>query len=168
MASLTWKIPQIGSQRVGIFLSKCKKGETHELTNGGKVVLTHIVVNDRATPIKSMSLATLTTKLSGSYKFLDKDENVYGITNLQKTDDYKDDGRRNFNKGNVAEIIFAAAITARFKSKTLAVNSTDIKNIIVGLANRNIGEKSWKSPNKNRNIPQDDICLKIQKNSEWL
>ena len=79
MASLTWKIPQIGSQRVGIFLSKCKKGEAHELTNGGKVVLTHIVVNDRATPIKSMSLATLTTKLSGSYKFLDKDENVYGL-----------------------------------------------------------------------------------------
>ena len=118
MASLTWKIPQIGSQRVGIFLSKCKKNIAHDTVDGGKAVITHIIVNGRETPIKSMSLASLTSALAGSYKFLDKNENVLGITNLQKTDDYKDDGRRNFNKGNVAEILFAGAIFCRFKSKS--------------------------------------------------
>jgi len=160
MASLTWKIPQIGSQRVGIFLSKCKKGEAHELTNGGKVVLTDILVNDRTTPIKSMPLGTLTNRLSGSYKFLDKDGNVYGITNLQKTDDYKDDGRRNFNKGNVAEILFAGAIFCRFKSKSKRVTESDVHSLIRSLPrDKHMGSKAEMSANKNPNVRKDFVWL---------
>lgn len=160
MASLTWKIPQIGSQRVGIFLSKCKQNQTHELVDGGKVVITHIIVNGRATPIKSMSLNKLTASLSGSYKFQDKNENVFGITNIQKTDDYKDDGRRNFNKGNVAEILFAAAIFCRFKSKSKRVTESDVHSLIRSLPrDKAMGSKAEMSANKNVNVRKDFVWL---------
>ena len=160
---LQWDIQNKGDRRVALFLSKCKNGEKHELVDGSSVVFVGIKpsAKQKSEPITRMPLNRFKTIITGSYyKFCTKDGTEYGISEIQKTDDYKEEGKTTYNKGNVAEIIFAAAITARFKSKTLAVNSTDIKNIIIGLANRNIGEKSWKSPNKNRNIPQDDICLK--------
>lgn len=160
MASLTWKIPQIGSQRVGIFLSKCKKNIAHDTVDGGKAVITHILVNGRETPIKSMSLASLTSALAGSYKFLDKNENVLGITNLQKTDDYKDDGRRNFNKGNVAEILFAGAIFCRFKSKSKRVTESDVHSLIRSLPrDKAMGSKAEMSANKNPDVRKDFVWL---------
>lgn len=160
MASLTWKIPQIGSQRVGIFLSKCKKNIAHDTVDGGKAVITHIIVNGRETPIKSMSLASLTSALAGSYKFLDKNENVLGITNLQKTDDYKDDGRRNFNKGNVAEIIFAGAIFCRFKSKSRRVTESDVHSLIRSLPrDKAMGSKAEMSANRNPDVRKDFVWL---------
>ena len=163
MASLTWDIAKKGDRRVALFLSKCKKGQAHELTDGSSVVFTGIKsgTQQREEPINRMILNRFKTIISGKgYKFVAKDGTEYGITSIFKSDDYKEEGKSSFNKGNVAEIIFAAAITARFKSKTLAVNSTDIKNIVMGLPNRNMGESSWKSPNKDRNIPKDDVCLK--------
>jgi len=160
MASLTWKIPQIGSQRVGIFLSKCKKNIAHDTVDGGKAVITHIIVNGRETPIKSMSLASLTSALAGSYKFLDKNENVLGITNLQKTDDYKDDGRRNFNKGNVAEILFAGAIFCRFKSKSKRVTESEVHSLIRSLPrDKAMGSKAEMSANKNPDVRKDFVWL---------
>ena len=40
MASLTWDIAKKGDRRVALFLSKCKKGQAHELTDGSCVILT--------------------------------------------------------------------------------------------------------------------------------
>ena len=85
---------------------------------------------------------------------------MYGITNLQKTDDYKDDGRRNFNKGNVAEIIFAGAIFCRFKSKSRRVTESDVHSLIRSLPrDKAMGSKAEMSANKNPDIRKDFVWL---------
>jgi hypothetical protein len=69
-----------------------------------------------------------------------------------------------FNKGDVSEGILAAAITARFMSKTKIINETDIINLIKKLSKATNGFKgmtsitSFSSPNAQKNVIDTVIC----------
>lgn len=69
-----------------------------------------------------------------------------------------------FNRGDVSEGILAAAITARFISKTNRITSLDVINVIKKLGkprkmkNFLLIEKNFDSPNKNPKIIDNVIC----------
>lgn len=69
-----------------------------------------------------------------------------------------------FNKGDVAEGILAAAITARFLSKTKRIQPNDVLNVVRGLNRATSGFKGmtslteFKSPNKKPRIIDTVIC----------
>ena len=120
MATLSFKKPAY-RYRIGIFLQKCKNGESHEMKDGRRITLdTAIMSNkvfdlskDNKTDGKAFETSYITTprvQLSGNLvrpgrdpktgKPIDVPE-VIGITTLQKTDEYKDKGKALFNIGNV-------------------------------------------------------------------
>lgn len=71
-------------------------------------------------------------------------------------------GHAQFNKGNVAEGILAAAIAARFISKTRDVRKQDVVNVINKVKARktsNKAESTFKSPNANPDIVDEVRCL---------
>ena len=150
--------------RIGLFLSKVKDKSPFELVAGGSVTITGVEVG----PAKRRRVVDLNQLLPNQFESILNTERSlkYIATNgvkypggdLSKSDEFKD-GKTSFNRGNVAEIIFAAAIVARFRSKTLNVTAYDIKSIVHGLGTSNTGEKSWKSENKNKKI-KDDVLLK--------
>lgn len=69
-----------------------------------------------------------------------------------------------FNKGDVSEGILAAAITARFMSKTKTISQTDVISLIKKLSSATRGVKgmtsttSFLSPNKQKNVIDTVIC----------
>ena len=69
-----------------------------------------------------------------------------------------------FNRGDVSEGILAAAITARFMSKTKIINQTDVINLIKKLSKATNGFKgmtsitSFSSPNAQKNVIDTVIC----------
>tara|TARA_B100000427_G_scaffold328768_1_gene342736 strand:- start:972 stop:2351 length:1380 start_codon:yes stop_codon:yes gene_type:complete len=158
MATMNFDIASKGDARVAIFLKKCKEGIKHDLANGssasGKSVkLTHIAAKhspDKKLLIKSQKVEKLSSMLypsGASVFYFDSDGNKYTLSNLHKSDDYKD-GKTTFNKGNVAEILFAGAIFLRFKSKATRIDSNQIKRLIESLpAKSNTGRVSVLSDN---------------------
>jgi hypothetical protein len=70
----------------------------------------------------------------------------------------------NFNKGDISEGILAAAITARFISKTKKISFQDVIMVIKKLGKPNklrnfmLIEKEFDSPNKNPRIIDNVIC----------
>lgn len=81
----------------------------------------------------------------------DSSGKLYSLTDLEKTTDFGGAGE---NKGNVAEGILAAALGARFLSKTKRISTNDIQDLIDKLP---AGESQQKkivlnSPNKNSKI----------------
>lgn len=160
MNYLTFKVARYGDMRVGVFLNKCLKGLPHELIGGGKTVITHIKAQTDREPvaIKSLSLQQFRTKINSKFKFYDAAGNEYGITKFAKSEDYKDSGKTNYNKGNVAEIIFAAAIFQRFVSKGKQVTPSDVHDLIRKLPpGKNMGRYSMRSPNKNPKVKSDFV-----------
>lgn len=69
-----------------------------------------------------------------------------------------------FNKGDVSEGILAAAITARFMSKSKTISQTDVTSLIKKLSKPTGGSKgmtsttSFSSPNKQENVIDTVIC----------
>jgi hypothetical protein len=69
-----------------------------------------------------------------------------------------------FNKGDVSEGILAAAITARFRSKTKTISVSDVTNIIKQLKKAKSGTKGattiteFSSPNANPRVNDTVIC----------
>lgn len=69
-----------------------------------------------------------------------------------------------FNKGDVSEGILAAAITARFRSKTKKIDSSDVLSIIENLNSAKSGTKgattitNFKSPNANKSVVDTVVC----------
>ena len=160
MNYLTFKVARYGDMRVGVFLNKCLKGLPHELIEGGQTVITHIKAQTDREPvaIKSLSLQQFRTKINSKFKFYDAAGNEYGITKFAKSEDYKDSGKTNYNKGNVAEIIFAAAIFQRFVSKGKQVTPSDVHDLIRKLPpGKNMGRYSMRSPNKNPKVKSDFV-----------
>lgn len=167
MAYLTFDIEKKGDTRVGIFLDKCKKGKGHMTTippgntqaSGKSVVLSHIVeTNGNKHNLRTIRLDDLRRIVRGSgYKLLDSKGEAFGITRIHKSDDYKDDGKAGFNKGNVAEILFAGAIFLRFVSKSEKVTEQKLKQFIRALPNRNVGRISQLSPNKISSVRKDAV-----------
>ena len=158
MATMDFDIASKGDARVAIFLKKCKDNGKHDLANGTaasgeSVTLTHIARKQKGSPkvkIKDMSVQKLSTMLfpKGSTVFYyDDNDNQYTLSNLHKSDDYKD-GKTTFNKGNVAEILFAGAVFLKFKSKGSRVTEAQLKSLIGGLKpNANTGHLTTTSPN---------------------
>ena len=70
----------------------------------------------------------------------------------------------NFNKGDVSEGILAAAITARFESKTKRISNDDVLSVIKKLGKPTrmkkfmLIEKTFDSPNKNPKIIDKVVC----------
>lgn len=69
-----------------------------------------------------------------------------------------------FNKGDVSEGILAAAITARFRSKTKKIDASDVVSVIQNLNAAKSGIKgattitNFKSPNANKAIVDTVVC----------
>jgi len=165
MSQLDFNVNRYGDMRIAIFQSKCKNGAPHERVKGATpIVLEKIQTKTATRNIGRMSLSELTKILSMSakeYKFIDKSGGEHGKTTLFKSDEYKGgegEGKKTFNKGNVAELIFAAAIACRFKSKEQNVTENNIKSMIRSLGASNTGKKSWESKNKDVAI-LDTVCL---------
>ena len=177
MATMNFDIASKGDARVAIFWKKCKEGIKHDLANGssasGKSVkLTHIAAKHSPTKlikITSLKVEKLSTMLypSGASVFYFDDGDIekanrYTLSNLHKSDDYKD-GKTSFNKGNVAEILFAGAIFLRFKSKATRIDSNQIKRLIESLpAKSNTGRVSVLSDNLD---PDSNTVLKKPKDA---
>jgi hypothetical protein len=164
--------------RLGIFLQKCFNGDAHEMSDGRKIKLDTALVGNRSFDLtkgakvdgkafETAYLGAFRTTLTGNLdkkgrdpktgKQVDLPETV-ALTKLRKTDEYKDTGKNAFNKGNVAEGIFAAAIVARFikKPRNTRVNEADIKKIIMALPKgKNMGTVSYKSPNLGVKVKDD-------------
>ena len=154
--------------RPAVFLEKCKKGESHRLEKkpGGPIIITRVEIGDKTFDMKKGNRTTLqslynafNTTLANKWRiFISDDEDVvsYAFGDLMKDDDYKDGAV--FNKGNIAEGIFASAICLRFtnKNRALPVTEQQIKDFITKLpANKNIGQVDFQSPNKDVDIKDD-------------
>lgn len=69
-----------------------------------------------------------------------------------------------FNKGDVSEGILAAAITARFLSKTAVIKESDVVDVVKKLKKPSLGAKGWTtttsfdSPNEKPKIVDEVIC----------
>lgn len=160
MNYLTFKVARYGDVRIGVFLNKCLSGQPHELIGGGSVVITHVKSQTDREPvaIKNLSLQQFRTKVSSKFKFYDAAGDEHGITKFAKSEDYKDSGKTNYNKGNIAEIIFAAAIFERFVSKGKQVTTSDVHQLIRKLPpGKNMGRFSMRSPNKNPKVKSDFV-----------
>ena len=159
-------------QRIGIFIQKCLDGETHKDTDMKSVKVIGMVGFDREnkgerfgeikgtfgidikTPADFMKFANKKV-----YKFVLFDGEEIARGRILKTEEYKG-GRVDYNKGNVAELIFAAAIFARFTTRTKRVMEDDIKKIIFDRrVKANPGNMIEMAPNKGIKI-KDKVELK--------
>lgn len=159
-------------QRIGIFLQKCLDGETHKDNDMKTIKVVGMVGFDsdrqgvRAGEIKGTFGIDIKTPADIErfmkkkvYKFILFDGEEIPKGKIMKTEEYKG-GRVDYNKGNVAELIFAAAIFARFTTRTKRVDEDDIKKIIFDRrVKTNPGNMIEMAPNKGVKI-QDKVELK--------
>ena len=159
-------------QRIGIFLQKCLDGETHKDNDMKTIKVVGMVGFDserqgvRAGEIKGTFGIDIKTPADIErfmkkkvYKFILFDGEEIPKGKIMKTEEYKG-GRVDYNKGNVAEIIFAAAIFARFTTRTKRVMEDDVKKIIFDRrVKANPGNMIEMAPNKGVTI-KDKVELK--------
>ena len=152
--------------RPAVFLQKCKTGDTHKTVDYKNHTITRVVIGDKTFDMKKGNKTTL-QNLYNAFKttdgrkwqyFISDDEDAlpYAFGNLLKDDEYKDGAV--FNKGNIAEGFFSAAIALRFTNKNRAqpVTEQQIKDFVSKLpANKNIGQVDFESPNKDVDIKDD-------------
>ena len=152
--------------RPAVFLQKCKTGDTHKTVDYKNHTITRVVIGKKEFDMKKGNKTTL-RDLYSAFQFTDgrqwqyfisdaEDAEPYSFGNLLKDDEYKDGAV--FNKGNIAEGIFASAICLRFIAKNRAepVTEQKIKDFINKLPKgKPIGQKDFKSPNKDVNIDDD-------------
>ena len=154
MAALTEGTTGFTGERIGIWYKKTKDGDPHDLVPGTKYGSKGIVAgamtwpgawNGRANAEKNKTIRQFSAsdwKDGAMYaKLLESNNNKYIIyidakgdeigplSKFQKTSEYKGD-KKDFNKGNVAEYIFAAAIFARFVSREKRVDESDVKRLV--------------------------------------
>ena len=159
-------------QRIGIFLQKCLDGETHKDNDMKTIKVIGMVGFDserqgvRTGEIKGTFGIDIKTPADIErfmkkkvYKFILFDGEEIPKGRIMKTEEYKG-GRVDYNKGNVAELIFAAAIFARFTTRTKRVMEDDVKKIIFDRrVKANPGNMIEMAPNKGVTI-KDKVELK--------
>ena len=162
--------------RIGIFIQKCLDGDSHQLKNAKTAVITGMTAwnstdkktGERQQEItgnfgsdiktgKDFSKFIKPAKLNT--RFITSTGDEIALSQFLKTEEYKG-GRVDYNKGNVAELIFAAAIFARFTTRTKRVMEDDIKKIIFDRrVKANPGNMIEMAPNKGIKI-KDKVELK--------
>ena len=130
--------------RIGIFIQKCLDGESHQLITGKTAVITGMTAWNNT--IKGERQQEITGNFGSDIKtgkdfnkfmkpakpntrFITSTGDELAIGQFLKTEEYKG-GKVDYNKGNVAEIIFAAAIFARFTNRTARVTEQQVKDVI--------------------------------------
>jgi hypothetical protein len=171
MAALTLRdlrAPNKG--RIQVLVNKLILGDKSPFTtnNGSTVGLTKIAftelgrVKEYKNPSNPREMHDIVTKLqSGSMKagnvILYNDKIRYTLSDILRTEEFGGKG----NRGDMAEIIFSAAITARFINKNSTVSEQDILKLINMIdPNRTQQDFYFKSSNKNENI-MDDVHWQI-------
>ena len=162
--------------RMGIFIQKCIDGESHQLKNAKTAVITGMTAwnyTDKKTGERQQEITgnfgsdIKTAKDFSKFikpakhntRLITSTGDELALTQFLKTEEYKG-GRVDYNKGNVAELIFAAAIFARFTTRTKRVMEDDIKKIIFDRrVKANPGNMIEMAPNKGIKI-KDKVELK--------
>ena len=170
MANLPWSQLSKYNDRIDLFVKKINEREEFDLVKGGRLVLDINPIGGYEKWFKDLSVSPKAPP--GGHPLVDADNPVdkYALGALLKTKEF---GGAKFNLGNTGEGVFAAALVARFLSKTKRINERDVANIIDRLFSRGnqpkqIGnktskfiEKNFKSPNKNPLII-DNLYVKIE------
>ena len=162
--------------RPGVFLDKCSASEGHSLSGyATDQVIIGVMTGQNAKTAKQTSITSLMSLpnpgqalvrliQSGSYnQLILQDKTLVPLGKLEKTEEYQLNGRKNHNKGNIAEIIFSAAIVARFKAGCgthTRIGETEIK-AIMDLCKVNDSTIKLESPNKGTTI-KDDLVFTYQ------
>lgn len=166
MAALTLRdlrAPNKG--RIQVLVNKLIQGDRSPFTtlNGSTVGLNKIAftemgrVKEYKNPSNPREMHDIVTKLqSGTMKannvILYNDKVRYSLTDILKTEEFGGRG----NRGDMAEIIFSAAITSRFINKNSTVSEQDVLSLLNMIdPNRTSQNFYFKSPNKNSNITDD-------------
>ena len=130
MASLNWSELKKYSHRIDKLLSNIDSKTPFELTNGQKKVLSFYTIDPNVIKFEK-DLRTRGVNASsptrGMKPLVDSTGNLYSLGDLKKTVDFGGSGE---NRGNVAEGILAAALAARFLSKTKRITPQDVTAII--------------------------------------
>lgn len=171
MAALTLRdlrAPNKG--RIQVLINKLVLGDKSPFTttNGSTVGLNKIAftemgkVKEYKNPSNPREMHDIVAKLqSGTMKannvILYNDKVRYSLTDILRTEEFGGKG----NRGDMAEIIFSAAITARFNNKNSTVSEQDILKLLNMIdPNRTSQNFYFKSANKNENI-LDDVHWQI-------
>jgi len=170
---------QYAGFRPGVFIDKCLAMEGHELAGYAREqIIIGVVTGQNAKTSKETFIndafmrnanpgQELTRLIqSGSYNHLIlADETRVPLGSLVKTWQYQINGKKDYNKGNIAELIFSAAIVARFKAgcdKTCRIGAKEVKEIVdMCVAKGNDKTLHLKSPNRDKKII-DDLVFKYQ------
>lgn len=171
MALITQKELQ-SKGRVEVLLNKLISKSPFTTKDGKQRIFTKVSsVNQQGKiviydPLKRSDYTTLlsylkasTLKMDAVKLFNDKEGTTVALSELIKTDEFG--GARKGNKGDMAEVIFAAAVASKFINKTGEVSEQDIKLIINQIdPNKQNQTFKYKSKNKNAQI-LDDVILEI-------
>lgn len=160
--------------RPGIFIDKCISNEGHEIKGKtGEQIIIGVVTgqNAKTSTATLINGAFMTNANPGqvltnliqnaSYNYLIlKDKTQVPLGHLVKTWQYQINGKKDYNKGNIAELIFSAAIVARFKAgcdKTCRIGAKEVEKIVdeCTKSESNEGTLKLKSPNKDLDIIDD-------------
>lgn len=158
MAELTKKELLKYPQRPVIFASITKKKTGHQLSNGQRFIPQKLIIDGKELIVDRVTadqIASAVSNLKGTnFKLIDAQGKEVGNGNLYKTEDYKS-GKASYNKGDMAEGIFGAAITARFINKDSEVTLRDVEAILSKLTQQGRQTMKFASPNKNPKIKDD-------------
>ena len=164
--------------RPGVFLDKCSNNEGHSLSGyATDQIIIGVRTGQNPKTAKTTSITSLMSnpnpgqvlmKLiqSGSYnQLILQDKTLVPLGKLEKTAEYQLNGRKDYNRGNIAEILFSAAIVARFKAgcaNHTRIGESEIKAIMaLCFAAGNNSTIKLESPNKGTTI-KDDLVFTYQ------
>lgn len=168
MALLTQKELQTKG-RVEIVLNKMTSKIPFTTKDGKQRILTKVQITNAQgkiivyDPLKRADYTTLLSYLKSSSLKMDavllrneKEGSQVALSELVKTEDLG--GQRKGNKGDMAEAIFAAAITAKFINKLNDVSEQDIK-LIINQLDPNKVTQSFAYSSKNKNTQVTDTII---------
>lgn len=168
MALLTQKELQTKG-RVEVLLNKMTSKIPFTTKDGKQRILTRVQITNAQgkiivyDPLKRADYVTLLSYLKASTLKMDavllrneKEGSQVALSELVKTEDLG--GQRKGNKGDMAEAIFAAAITAKFVNKLNDVSEQDIK-LIINQLDPNKPSQSFTYSSKNKNTQVTDTII---------
>lgn len=179
MASLSLDELRKRPGRIETFVNKLKNKTPFDMVSGDAKVFTKVLFTDsgrivEVIPSKDprqvrLAIDWLKTRASNSrYVILANDKERAALSELLKTGDFGGQGGKTArgavkgNRGDMAEAIFAAAITARFIQKNTTVSEGDVYDIINNLDRVKTHQSiKYKSVNKNPKIV-DNVTLNVR------
>jgi len=164
--------------RIETFVNKLKNKTPFDMTSGDTKVFTKVAFTEGGKVLEfnpskdprqfAQAIEWLKTRATNSrYVLVMNDKDRHSLGDLLKSGDFGGMGGKaakgatKGNRGDMAEGVFAAAITARFINKNATVSESDVIKIIDKLDNSKMHqEMMYPSPNKNPKI-KDNVCFKL-------